>query len=109
MAGLPVIAADLALGKLVYEMTLHRCAYHFSVSARNLVEKSAPFHFRETEFAARRRITLTIATATITAAGISPLRVQIVSAIADGKADPAFDAEIGPSVTRAGAARSSQI
>jgi hypothetical protein len=45
----PVIAADLALGKLVHEMVLHRRAHHFSVSSRNLVEGSTPFHFYETD------------------------------------------------------------
>jgi hypothetical protein len=32
--------------------------------------------------------------------GVSPLRVQIVSAIADGKAEPDFDAEIEPRARR---------
>jgi hypothetical protein len=50
-------------------MLLYRCAHHFGVSARKLVEKSAPFHFCETDFFARRRITLMIATATIAGAG----------------------------------------
>jgi hypothetical protein len=49
MTGQLVIAVDLALGKLVYEMMLHRCAYHFSVSARYLVERSTAFHFYETD------------------------------------------------------------
>jgi hypothetical protein len=69
MTGLPVIAADLALGKLVYEMMLHRCAHHFSVSARYLVERPTAFHFYETDFAVRRRITSMIAAATMAAAG----------------------------------------
>jgi hypothetical protein len=71
MTSQPVIAADLARGKLADEMLLYRCAHHFSVSARNLVERSVPFHFCEAEFAARHRITVTIATVAITAAGIS--------------------------------------
>jgi hypothetical protein len=44
-------------------MLLYRRAHHFDVSARNLVERSAPFHFSETEFSARQRITGMIATA----------------------------------------------
>jgi hypothetical protein len=49
MTGQLVIAVDLALGKLVYEMMLHRCAHHFSVYARYLVETSTAFHFYETD------------------------------------------------------------
>jgi hypothetical protein len=49
MADLPVIAADLALGKLVDEMTFHRRAHHFSVSARYLVERPTARHFYETD------------------------------------------------------------
>jgi hypothetical protein len=80
----PVIAADSVLGKLAYRMSLYRRVHHSRHISVKRVERSKLFHFYETDFIARRRITTTIATATMTAAGMLPMRAWSGRGIVEG-------------------------